>query len=95
VITTVAPQRMDRRANNAAEHNTELDNRPLDLSIRAEFVHRDPDCYTTEPDTFGLVLWRCRGLKRILKLDRLRLRGPNGAKDEFLLAATAQNLRTC
>ena len=32
-------------------------------------------------------------LKRILKLDRLRLRGPNGAKDEFHLAATAQNLR--
>jgi transposase len=32
-------------------------------------------------------------LKRILKLDRLRLRGPNGAHDEFLLAATAQNLR--
>jgi len=32
-------------------------------------------------------------LKRILKLDRLRLRGPNGARDEFHLAATAQNLR--
>jgi transposase len=32
-------------------------------------------------------------LKRILKLDRLRLRGPTGARDEFLLAATAQNLR--
>ena len=32
-------------------------------------------------------------LKRILKLDRLRLRGPNGAKDEFHLAAMAQNLR--
>src|SRR6516162_5432401 len=32
-------------------------------------------------------------LKRILRLDRLRLRGPNGAKDEFLLAATALNLR--
>ncbi len=30
-------------------------------------------------------------LKRILKLDRLR--GPNGARDEFHLAATAQNLR--
>lgn len=30
-------------------------------------------------------------LKRILKLDRLRLRGPNGAQGEFLLAATAQN----
>jgi Transposase DDE domain len=32
-------------------------------------------------------------LKRILKLGRLRLRGPTGAHDEFLLAATAQNLR--
>lgn len=32
-------------------------------------------------------------LKRILKLERLRLRGPSGAHDEFLLAATAQNLR--
>lgn len=32
-------------------------------------------------------------LKRILKLDRLRLRGLTGAHDEFLLAATAQNLR--
>jgi hypothetical protein len=32
-------------------------------------------------------------LKRILGLRRLRLRGPCGANDEFLLAATAQNLR--
>ena len=32
-------------------------------------------------------------LKRILRLGRLRLRGPNRAKDEFLLAATAENLR--
>ncbi len=32
-------------------------------------------------------------LKRILKLDRLRLRGLSGANDEFLLVATAQNLR--
>jgi len=32
-------------------------------------------------------------LKRILRFDRLRLRGPIGAQDEFLLAATAQNLR--
>jgi len=32
-------------------------------------------------------------LKRILKLDRLRLRGLSGAKDEFVLAATVQNLR--
>jgi transposase len=32
-------------------------------------------------------------LKRIVKLDRLRLRGLSGAHDEFLLAAIAQNLR--
>ena len=32
-------------------------------------------------------------LKRILGLGRLRLRGPCGANDEFLLAATAQHLR--
>ena len=31
-------------------------------------------------------------MKRILKLDRLRLRGLSGAKGEVLLAATAQNL---
>ena len=32
-------------------------------------------------------------LKRIMKLDRLRLRGLSGAGDEFLLAATVQNLK--
>ncbi|MFM1816129.1 MAG: hypothetical protein RLZ98_2824 [Pseudomonadota bacterium] len=32
-------------------------------------------------------------LKRILKLGRLRLRGPTGAQDEFTLAAIAQYLR--
>jgi transposase len=32
-------------------------------------------------------------LKRILRMGRLRLRGPRGAQDEFTLAAIAQNLR--
>jgi transposase len=32
-------------------------------------------------------------LKRILRLGRLRLRGPRGAQDEFVLAAIAQNPR--
>ena len=32
-------------------------------------------------------------MKRILKLDRLRWRGLSGARDEFLLVATAQNIR--
>ena len=32
-------------------------------------------------------------MKRVLKMDRLRLRGLSSAQDEFLLTATAQNLR--
>jgi hypothetical protein len=32
-------------------------------------------------------------LRRIMRFDRLRLRGPTGINDEFLLAAIAQNLR--
>ena len=32
-------------------------------------------------------------MKRILKVDRLRLRGLHGANDGFLLTATVQNLR--
>jgi len=39
------------------------------------------------------VEMRFAHMKRIFKLDRLRLRGLNGAKDEVLLTATAQNLR--
>jgi len=35
----------------------------------------------------------CAHLKRILRLGRLRLRGPSGAQFEFTLAAIAQNLR--
>ncbi len=39
------------------------------------------------------VEMRFAHMKPILKLDRLRLRGLSGAKDEVLLIATAQNLR--
>lgn len=39
------------------------------------------------------VEMRFAQMKRILKLDRLRLRGLSGARDEVLLTATAQNLR--
>ena len=39
------------------------------------------------------VEMRFAHMKRILRLDRLRLRGLGGAKDEVLLTATAQNLR--
>ena len=40
-----------------------------------------------------LIEMRFAHLKRILRLGRLRLRGPRGAQDEFVLAAIAQNLR--
>ena len=36
---------------------------------------------------------RCYLRTSLLRLDRLRLRGPNGAQFEFTLAAIAQNLR--
>ena len=39
------------------------------------------------------VEMRFAHMKRIFKLDRLRLRGLSGARDEVLLTATAQNLR--
>ena len=53
-----------------------------------------------QTDAYVILMWARKKvemlfahLKRILKLDRLRLRGTNSARDEFLLAATAQNLR--
>jgi hypothetical protein len=51
------------------------------------------DAYATSRRQRKKVEMLFAHLKRILKLDRLRLRGPNGARDEFHLAAAAQNLR--
>jgi hypothetical protein len=51
------------------------------------------DAYVTSRRQQKKVEMLFAHLKRILKLDRLRLPGPNGARDEFHLTATAQNLR--
>ena len=51
------------------------------------------DAYVTSRRERKKVEMLFAHLKRILRLDRLRLRGPTGARDEFHLAATAQNLR--
>jgi hypothetical protein len=59
----------------------------LERHVPAEHLLRSIDRFV---ELDGL---RCAHLKRILRLDRLRLRGPNGARDEFHLAAIAQNLR--
>ncbi len=53
----------------------------------------DTDAYVTSRRERKKVEMLFAHLKRILKLDRLRLRGPSGARDEFHLAAAAQNLR--
>jgi hypothetical protein len=53
----------------------------------------DTDAYVTSRRERKKVEMLFAHLKRILKLDRLRLRGPCGARDEFHLAAAAQNLR--
>jgi transposase len=53
----------------------------------------ETDAYRTSRRQRKKVEMLFAHLKRILRLDRLRLRGPCGAQDEFLLAATAQNLR--
>lgn len=53
----------------------------------------ETDAYVTSRRERKKVEMLFAHLKRILKLDRLRLRGPNGDRDEFLLAAAAQNLR--
>ena len=51
------------------------------------------DAYVTASYARKKVEMLFAHLKRIIGLDRLRLRGPNGAKDEFTIAATVQNLR--
>ena len=51
------------------------------------------DAYVTASYARKKVEMLFAHLKRIMGLSRLRLRGPNGAKDEFTIAATVQNLR--
>ena len=58
----------------------------------ARAVAQTPE-YQTTRRTRKKVEMLFAHMKRILKMDRLRLRGMNGARDEFLLTATVQNLR--
>jgi hypothetical protein len=69
---------------------------PRSVHEGARDVARDiakTDAYVTSRRERKKVEMLFAHLKRILQLDRLRLRGPNGARDEFHLAAAAQNLR--
>ena len=76
--------------------NTPARKIPRSIHAGARDMARDiatTDDYVTSRRQRKKVEMLFAHLKRILKLDRLRLRGPNGARDEFHLAATAQNLR--
>jgi hypothetical protein len=69
---------------------------PRSIHEKARDVARDiatTDAYVSSRRERKKIEMLFAHLKRILRLDRLRLRGPCGARDEFLLAATAQNLR--
>jgi hypothetical protein len=69
---------------------------PASIHEGARDLARDiaaADAYVTSRRERKKIEMLFAHLKRILRLDRLRLRGPNGTRDEFHLAATAQNLR--
>jgi len=80
------------------EYLAALDEQGEPVTVPASISPTDPaarwtDAYKQSRKDRKKVEMLFAHLKRILRLDRLRLRGPNGAHDEFLLAAIAQNLR--
>src|SRR5262249_53192483 len=69
---------------------------PRDIHERARDVARSfagTEAFEQSRRDRKRIEMRFAHLKRILRLDRLRLRGPRGAQDEFVLGAIAQNLR--
>jgi transposase len=69
---------------------------PRDIHEHARDVARSlvgTDAFEQSRRDRKRIEMRFAHLKRILRLGRLRLRGPRGAQDEFVLAAIAQNLR--
>jgi transposase len=69
---------------------------PRDIHERARDVARSlvgTDAFEQSRHDRKRIEMRFAHLKRILRLGRLRLRGPRGAQDEFVLGAIAQNLR--
>ena len=68
--------------------------RDIDEDVR-DHVHAlaDTPAFKRSRDERKKVEMAFAHMKRIFKLDRLRLRGLSGARDEVLLTATAQNLR--
>jgi len=86
---------MYARSNRYAVRKT-LRKIPRDIHEHARDVARslaDTEAFDQSRRERKKIEMRFAHLKRILKLGRLRLRGPRGAQDEFVLVAIAQNLR--
>jgi IS5 family transposase len=84
----------DEAADWITANSTQVDNHPpADASTRAVRPRLSHEAYEQSRRERKKVEMRFAHMKRIFKLDRLRLRGLSGAKDEVLLTATAQNLR--
>src|SRR4029077_755965 len=69
---------------------------PRDIHENARDIARslaDTEAFEQSRRERKKIEMRFAHLKRILKLGRLRLRGPRGVQDHFVLAAIAQNLR--
>lgn len=76
--------------------NTPMRQIPRDVHEDARDVARalsKAEAYEQSRRERKKIEMRFAHMKRIFRLDRLRLRGLSGAKDEVLLTATAQNLR--
>jgi hypothetical protein len=67
--------------------------RDVDEDVRDRVRWANTEAFQQSRRERKKVEMRFAHMKRILKLDRLRLRGLSGARDEVLLTATAQNLR--
>jgi hypothetical protein len=85
-------------AANSAQYGPKVPFRkiPRDIHEHARDVARSlagTEGFATSRRERKKIEMRFAHLKHILKLGRLRLRGPRGAQYEFVLAAIAQNLR--
>ena len=95
-IVPVSSTAMYARSNRSAAQKNHRARSRADIHEHARDVARSlagTDGFEQSRRERKKIEMRLEHLKRILRLGRLRLRGPRGAQDEFVLAAIAQNLR--
>jgi hypothetical protein len=97
-ILAYLARREDCRSCPLKSRCTAYERRKLGISLHEEAREHtrklvNTDAYKTSRRERKKVEMLFAHLKRNMNFRRLRLRGPSGAKDEFLLAAIAQNLK--